>query len=81
MIGIGFDRHGEFNFGKGLGKNCIIFGAYLSSSLHANNQKKNILILGKDFAQGINGTAIYAENLCKINFKENKKKILFKLAL
>ena len=23
--GIGFDRHGEFSFGNGLGKNCIIF--------------------------------------------------------
>ena len=25
--GIGFDRHGEFSFGSGLGKNCIFFGA------------------------------------------------------
>ena len=25
--GIGFDRHGKFSFGNGLGKNCIIFGA------------------------------------------------------
>ena len=30
--GIGFDRHGEFSFGNGLGKNCIIFGADLRSS-------------------------------------------------
>ena len=27
LYGIGFDRHGEFSFGNGLGKNCIIFGA------------------------------------------------------
>ena len=38
--GIGFDRHGEFSFGNGLGKNCIIFGADLSSSSHANNKRK-----------------------------------------
>ena len=39
--GIGFDRHGGFSFGNGLGKNCIIFGADLiSSSSHANNKKK-----------------------------------------
>ena len=38
--GIGFDRHGEFSFGNGLGKNCIIFGADLSRSSHANNKKK-----------------------------------------
>ena len=38
--GIGFDRHKEFSFGNGLGKNCIIIGADLSSSLHANNKTK-----------------------------------------
>ena len=72
--GIGFDRHGEFSFGNGLGKNCIIFGADLSnSSSHANNKKTNILVLGKDFVQGINGTEIYAEKLYKINFTEKNK--------
>ena len=45
--GLGFDRHGEFSFGNGLGKNCIIFGADLSSSSHANNQKKIFLFLVK----------------------------------
>ena len=40
VYGIGFDRHGEFSLGNGLGKNCIIFGADLSSSSHANNKKK-----------------------------------------
>ena len=39
--GIGFDRHGEFSLGNGDGKNCIIVGADLSSSSHANNKKKN----------------------------------------
>ena len=70
--GIGFDRHGEFSFGNGLGKNCIIFGPDLSSSSHSNNKKKNILVLGKDFVQEINGTTIYAEKLYKINFTEKK---------
>ena len=42
--GIGFDRGGEFSFGNGLGKNCIIFGADLSSSSHANNKKKIIFL-------------------------------------
>ena len=45
--GIGFDRHGEFSFGNGLGKNCIIFGADLSSSSHANNKKIVFLFLVK----------------------------------
>ena len=49
--GIGFDRKGEFSFGsKGLGRNVIVFGVGLSSSSHANNNnKKNILALGKYF--------------------------------
>ena len=70
--GIGFDRHGEFSFGNGLGRNCIIFGANLSSSSHDNNKKNNILVLGKDFVQGIAGTTIYAEKLYKIYFTEKK---------
>ena len=40
--GIGFDRKGEFSFGNGSGKNCIILGADMSSSVHANNKIKNI---------------------------------------
>ena len=81
--GIGFDRHGElFSFDNGLGKNCIIFGEDLSSSSsHGNNKKNNILVLGKVFVQGINGTKIYAEKLYKINFTEKYKKILFELEL
>ena len=45
--GIGFDRGGEFSFGNGLGKNCIIFGADLIISSHANNKKKIFLLLVK----------------------------------
>ena len=77
--GIGFDRHGEFSFGNGLGKNCTIFGTDLSSSSHANDKKNNILALGKDFVQGINGTTIYAEKLYKINFTEKNKSFCLSL--
>ena len=78
--GIGFDRHGEFSFGNGLGKNCIIFGVDLRSiSSHDNNKKNNILVLGKDFVQEINGTTIYAEKLYKINFTEKNKRICLSL--
>ena len=47
--GIAFDRKGEFSFGNKFGRNCIIFGTDMSSSVHANNKTKNILVLGKDF--------------------------------
>ena len=71
--GIGFDRKGEFSFGDGFGRKCIILGADMSNSSHASNKQNNILVLGKDFVQGINGTTIYAEKLHSINFTENNK--------
>ena len=47
-LGIGFDRRGSFSFyGGGFGINVIIFGVDTSFSVHANNKKKDILILGK----------------------------------
>ena len=51
----------------------------MSGSSHANNKKNNILILSKDFVQGINGTTIYAEKLYSINFTENNKKFCLSL--
>ena len=75
--GIRFDRRGEFSFGDGFGRNCIIFGTDLSnSSSHANNKKNNILVLGKDFVQGTNCTTIYVEKLYSINFTKNNKKFV-----
>ena len=70
-----FYRKGGFSFGNGFGRNCIIFGADMSSSVHANNRKNNILVLSKDFKQGLNNTKIYAEKkLCSINFTKTNKK-------
>ena len=78
--GIAFDRIEEFSFGSsGLGRNCKIFGADLTNSSHAYNRKNNILVLGKDFTQGINGTKIYAEKMYSINFTENNKKFCLSL--
>ena len=48
---IGFQRKGEFSFGNGFVRNCIILGVDMSSSVHANNRKNKILVLGKDFTQ------------------------------
>ena len=73
--GIGFDRKGEFSFGSnGFGKNVIILAADMSSSVHVNNKIKNILVLGKDFVQGLDNATIYAEKMYSINFTENNKK-------
>ena len=76
---IGSDRKAEFLFGSnGFGRNVIILGADMSSSVHANN-KKNNLVLGKDFVQGIDNTTIYAENMYSNNFTENNKKFCLSL--
>ena len=53
----------EFSFGNRFGQNVIIFGADMSSSIHSTNKRKNILVLGKDFVQGLDVTTIYAEKL------------------
>ena len=82
--GIAFDSKGNFSHPSGgYSKNVIIFGADLSSSVHANNRANNILVLGKEFIQGVNDTTIYAEKMCSTNFTVTNKTvcILFKFAL
>ena len=45
--GIAFDWYSSFSFpGDGFGRNIIIFGIEISSSVHFDN-KKDIVILGK----------------------------------
>ena len=78
--GIGFDRKGEFSFGSnGFGRNVIIFGADMSSSVHANKRTKSILVLGKDFIQGLDNTTIYTEKLHSINFTKANTKFCLSL--
>ena len=40
----------------------------MSSYTHSNNRASNILVFGKDFIQGINGTTFNAEKVYSINF-------------
>ena len=62
--GIGFDSRVSFTHPRGgYGKNVIIFGANLRSSKHGNKKTRSILVLGRDFIQGIYGTTIYAEKM------------------
>ena len=62
--GIRFDRHGNFSFlGIGLVRNVIIFGVDMSFSVHVDNKKKYILILGKVPTQGVEHTLIAEKNV------------------
>ena len=46
--GIGFDRRSSVSFtGGGFGQNVLTFGADMSTSIHIDNKKKDILVLGR----------------------------------
>ena len=77
--GIGFDRHGSFSFpGIGLGRNVRIFGVDMSSSVHVDNKKKDILILRKGPTQGLEHT-LTAEKMYSINFTGHNKNFCLSL--
>ena len=51
--GIGVDKRSIVSFpGGGFGQNVLIFGTNMSSSAHIDNNKKDILVLGKGPKQG-----------------------------
>ena len=55
--GIGFDRRSSFSFrSDGFGQNVLIVGADTSSSIHVDNKKKDILVLGRGPTQGLEST-------------------------
>ena len=54
----------------GFGKNVTIFGADMSSSVHLDKKNKDILIFGEAPTQGLDYTAITAEQKNSINFTE-----------
>ena len=56
-----------------------IFGADMSSSTHTNNKTRSILVLSKDFTQGIDNTTIYAEKMYSTNFTVTNKKLCLSL--
>ena len=77
--GTGFDRRSSFSFpGGGFGQNVIIFGADMSSSIHIDNKKKDILVLGRGPTQGSEST-LTSEKMYSINFTATKKKFCLSL--
>ena len=77
--GIGFDRKGTFSVGNGFGRNCIIFGVDMSSSVHVDNNKKDILILSDGTIQGLDGTTLTTEKLYSVNFTQDNQKLCLSL--
>ena len=58
----------------------LIFGADMSTSIHVDNKKKDILVLGTGPTHRLEST-FTAEKMYSINFTVTKKKFLLKLAL
>ena len=59
-------------------KNVIIFSTDMSSSVHACNRKKDILIVGKGQMHGLDNITLTAEKEFSINFTEQQKIVFFK---
>ena len=77
--GIGFDRKSSFSFpGGGFGQNVLIFGTEMSTSVHIDNNKKDISVLVKGPTQGLEHT-LTAEKMYSINFTVTKKKFCLSL--
>ena len=55
-----------------------MFGADMSTSLHIDNKSKDILVLGRGPVQGLE-SALTAEKMYSINFKEKNKKFYLSL--
>ena len=74
------DRASSFSFpGGGNGRNGIIFGVDMNSSIHVDNKGKDILILGKGPTQGLGEHSLTAEKIFSINFSKDNIKCCLSL--
>ena len=77
--GIGFDRRSSISFpGGAFGQKVIIFGVDMSSSVHIDNKKKYILILGRGPTQGLEHK-LTSEKMYSISFNVTRKKFCLNL--
>ena len=75
--GNGFDRSGVYLLHDGsFGRNVIIFGVNMSSSVHVDNKRKDILILEKGPPQGLGEHSLTAEKMYSVNFTDHKKNVV-----
>ena len=62
-----------------MGRNAIIFGVDMSSSIHATNRANHIYVMGEGLIQGIHDTTLYAEKNYWRNFTDPGKKVIISL--
>ena len=75
-----FDSRSEFSFTDGImGIDLIIFGAYMSSSVHIDNKNKDILILGEGSTEELDDTTLTAKPKYPINLTQSRKVFVLSL--
>ena len=62
-----------------MGKNFIIFGVDMSSSVHIDNKNKDILVLGEGQTQRLDDTTLTVEAIYPINFTQSNNKFVLSL--
>ena len=78
--GIEFGSRSEFLFtDESYGKNIIIVGSDMSSSVHIDYKNKDILALCERTPQGLDDTTLTAEAKYFINFTQSGKRFLLSL--
>ena len=78
--GTGSDGKGVFSHPTGsFGINAIILGVNISSSVHIDNKKRDILIFGKGPTQGLREHSLTAEKIYSINFSATKRRFCLSL--
>ena len=77
---IGFDTHESFSLSSdsGFGQN-VIFGTDMSSSVHNDNNKKDILILSKCLADRVDDTTLTSAKEYSMSFSDEKRNFCLSL--
>ena len=76
---IGFDACSQFLLSNGeWGKDDVILGVDNSSSIHADNRKKCIVVLGKGLTDGLDDATVTTKAKDSIKIIKSKKENLFK---
>ena len=70
----GFGRSNVYSVGNEFGRNVIISGVDMSSSVPVENKGKDISVLGKDPTQGLGEHSLTAEKMYSANFADHRKK-------
>ena len=62
-----------------MGRKVIIFATDMSSSVHIDNKRKDILIIGEGPTQGLDDTTLTAEAKYPINFTQPNTRLVLSL--